>query len=132
MITARLLRESDIEPFSEWATDNIDIPSEDKRMLGYPSALTIAVEEDGKPVFFIPLQIAVQIGFLNFSPELTPLDKARVLREGMKAAKGLCKALEISEIHVATKPKYPMGKWAIKHGFKDSGKNDLYLEVNHV
>lgn len=130
--TARLMNESDIEELSHWATDNPDIPQEDKRVLDYPSAITICVEKDGKPIMYAPLHFQLFIGFLGFEPDMPPTDKARALKEAMAAARRLCKAMQVREIHVATKSEYPMGKWALKHGFKDSEKNDLYLEVNSV
>lgn len=130
--TARLIRQDDKERCAEWVTNNPDIPREDKRMVDYPSALTICVEKDGEAVVYVPLHLQLFIGFLGFNPEIHPKDKARALRCAMDAAKRLCNATQVREIHVATMPDYPMGKWAVKHGFKDSEKHDLYWEVGDV
>jgi len=126
------MQESDIEKFSKWIVSNPDIPDEDKRMIPYPSALTICIEKDGEPIMYVPLHFQLFIGFLGFHPEMSPKDKAGALKAAMQAAKRLCNACQVKEIHVATKPEYPMGKWAMKHGFIDSNKNDLYWEVGNV
>jgi hypothetical protein len=130
--TARLIQEQDLEQCAGWIVDNPDIPAEDKRVLKYPTVLTLTIEKDGVPCLHIPLHMQMFIGFLGFNPEMDAKDKAHALRCAMQAAKQICKAFNVPEIHVATKAEYPIGRWAMKHGFNDSGKNDLYLEVCHL
>ena len=130
--TTRLMRRGDIEQLASWVVDNQDIPAEDKRMIVYPSTFTICVERNDWPVLFVPLHRTLSIGFLGFNPDADAKDKSYALRAAMQSAKNTCDAMKISEIHVATMPDYPMGKWAMKHGFKDSGKHDLYWGLTNV
>jgi hypothetical protein len=45
-----------------------------------------------------------------------------------EALQNLQRELKISDAYVFTKAEYPMGKWALKHGFKTKDKTAFTLE----
>ena len=129
-IAVRLATPEDSELFAQWATDNLDIPDEDINAVAKANTLTIVVEVDGKPEMYLPLIPAMTIGYLGFNPDQDVRTRAVVLRE-MRAALGrLQDELKLDYAYVHTKAEYPMGKWALKNGFKQTPKDAFVLERN--
>jgi hypothetical protein len=129
-VTVRLATPDDAPRFSEWATHNMDIPDEDIKAVERSTPLTLVVEVNGKPEMYLPLIPAMTIGYLGFNPDQDIRTRAVVLKE-MRAALGrLQDELGINYAYVHTKAEYPMGKWAVKNGFKKTPKDAFVLERN--
>jgi len=129
-ITVRLAAPEDAPLFASWATENMDIPDEDIKAVEKSNALVLIIEVDGKPEMYLPLIPAMTIGYLGFNPDQDIRTRAIVLRE-MRAALGrLQDELGIKYAYVHTKAEYPMGKWAVKNGFKKTPKDAFVLERN--
>jgi hypothetical protein len=128
--TVRLATAEDTELFAEWVASNPDIPTEDYKSLEYPTTITIVVEKEGQPIFFMPLYLSLNISFLGFKPDLTPKEKSIALQEMQRALINLGTGLGIRESHVFTKAEYPMGKWALKHDFVEREKDAFVLDLS--
>lgn len=129
-ITVRLAAPEDAATFSAWATQNTDIPDEDIEAVQKSTPLTLVVEVDGKPEMYLPLIPAMTIGYLGFNPDQDVRTRATVLREMRAALANLQNTLGIEYAYVHTKAEYPMGRWALKNGFKQTPKDAFVLERN--
>jgi hypothetical protein len=129
-ITVRLATPEDAPRFSEWATHNIDIPDEDIKAVERSTPLTLVVEVNGKPEMYLPLIPAMTIGYLGFNPDQDVRTRASALKSMLGALKSFQEHLGIEYAYVHTKAEYPMGKWAVKNGFKKTPKDAFVLERN--
>src|SRR5262249_25053749 len=128
---ARLARPSDAEAFAQWALNNPDIPAADIDAVANSTALTIVVEADGQPELYIPYIFSeteplLTIGYLGFRPGPAPRTKAKALKAILAATHRLQDHFDC-KVRVVTEPEYPMGKWALKHGFIQK-PDGFYLE----
>ena len=131
--TVRLARAEDAASFSKWALENTAIPTSDLEEFGkHPTAVTIVVEIDGKPVFYFPVYAIIKLGFLGFNPEADSRERLAALARGMEALKDFARGFGISEVQfTSTAAKdYPMLRWCRKHGFLPVDKQHFRLEVN--
>jgi hypothetical protein len=129
-VTVRLAAPDDAAAFSAWAVHNSDIPDEDIAAVQKAKPLTLVVEVDGKPEMYLPLIPAMTIGYLGFNPDQDIRTRAVVLREMLAALSNLQNTLGIDYAYVHTKAEYPMGRWALKNGFKQTPKDAFVLERN--
>jgi hypothetical protein len=118
----------DAPAFVEWATKNPDIPEEDIDAVANSTPLTLVVEVDGQAELYLPLIPAVTIGYLGFRPGQNVRTKAVALRAMAEALQDVQRRLSINDAYVFTKAEYPMGKWALKNGFKMKDKSAFTLE----
>ena len=129
-ITVRLAAPEDAEQFTAWAVGNTDIPDSDIEAVQNSTALTLVVEIDGRPELYLPLIPAMTIGYLGFNPEQDLRTRAVALRRMREALANLQTGLGVSYAYVHTKAEYPMGRWALKNGFKQTPKDAFVLEKN--
>lgn len=127
-ITARFSTPADAPAFAQWALDNPDIPSEDIDAVANGAPMTLVIEVDGKPELYMPLIPAVTIGYLGFRPDQDARTKAIALQAMRAELQRFLNTLKISDAYVFTKAEYPMGKWALKNGFKPKAKDAFTLE----
>ena len=129
-ITVRPASPEDAELFATWAVQNNDIPDADIEAVAKSTPLTLVVEVDGKPEMYLPLIPAMTIGYLGFNPDQDVRTRAVVLREMRAALERLQDEWQIKYAYVHTKAEYPMGRWALKNGFKQTEKDAFVLEKN--
>jgi hypothetical protein len=130
-VKIRMATEADAPAFAEWITSNPDIPQEDiEAVSACKIPMTLVVEIDGQAEMFVPLLPAVTIGYLGFRPDSTPRKKARARREMLRALELFQIGLQIPDAYVFTKAEYPMGKWALRNGFKQKSKDGFTLGTN--
>lgn len=128
-VTARVAQQEDIKAFAEWAAGNGDIPAEDIQAVAKAKCpLVLVVEVDGQPELYIPLLPAMTIAYLGFRPGQSPRVKAKAMQGMLEAIKNVQQSLGIEDTYVFTKAEYPMGKWALKHGFVEKSKTGFSLE----
>jgi hypothetical protein len=127
-ITLRTAEAKDAEMLADWATQNPDIPSDDIEAVAKSTPLVVVVEVDGKPEAYLPLIPALTIGYLGFRPGQDTRTKALALRGMLDGLQRVQSNLGISDAYVFTKAEYPMGKWALKNGFKQKSKDGFTLE----
>lgn len=131
--TVRFATPDDMPLFTKWAVDNTDIPQTDLDAVAKSKVpLILVVEVDDQPEMYMPLLPAVTIGYLGFRPGANPREKAVALKTMKKALRALMDTLSIEDAYVFTKAEYPMGKWALKNGFKQKEKDGFTLERAHV
>lgn len=130
--TCRLATPADAEAFAEWAATNNDIPDDDVRAVAESITLTLVIEVEGARELYIPFIFSataplLTIGYLGFRPGQSHRTKAAALHAMLSATWSLKNHFGC-EVRVVTKAEYPMGKWALKHGFipKPDG---FYLET---
>jgi hypothetical protein len=130
-VKIRMATEADAPAFAEWITNHPDIPQEDvKAVSACKIPMVLVVEIDGEAEMFMPLLPAVTIGYLGFRPGMDLRKKARSLRAMRKALEGFQRALQIPDAYVFTKAEYPMGKWALRNGFKEKLEDGFTLRTN--
>ena len=128
-VTVRPAQPGDAESFAAWAANNPDIPQQDINAVRKSEIpFVLVVEIDGEAAMYMPLIPAVTIGYLGFRPDLAPRPKAKAMRAMLAALKEFMGALKISDTYVFTKAEYPMGKWALRNGFKPKEKDGFTLE----
>lgn len=132
-IKVRFATPEEIPTLADWAYNNQDIPQEDLDALeNCQIPMILVVEVNGQPELFLPLLPAVTIAFLGFRPDGDLRNKAIALREMRQALGRFLEGLKIDNAYVFTKAEYPMGKWALKNGFKQKEKDGFTLERTHV
>jgi hypothetical protein len=125
----REARPEDAKLFASWVAGNADIPVADKKAVADAvKADTLVVEVDGKPEMFLPLLEARTIRFLGFNPEQDVRTKAKALRAMCEAVGQFQRLHGIEDVYVFTKAEYPLGKWALKNGFKEIEQDGFTLE----
>lgn len=127
-VTTRLAKPEDAPAFVAWALGNPDIPEEDIDAVANSTPLTLVVEVNGQAEIYLPLIPAVTLGFLGFRPGQDVRTKSIALNALAVALQDLQRQLKINDAYVFTKAEYPMGKWALKHGFKTKDKTAFTLE----
>lgn len=131
----RLATPADASAFARWAESNHDIPRADIEAVANAVTLTVVAEVDGEaelyiPFIFSPHRALLTIGYLGFRPGHGRRTKSRALRAMLASAARLRDHLGC-EMRVVTKAEYPMGKWALKHGFIQKS-DGFYLENKNV
>lgn len=130
-VKIRMATEADAPAFAEWATSNPDIPREDlEAVAACKIPMVLVVEIDGQAEMYMPLLPAVTIGYLGFRPDSEPRKKAVARRVMLKALEDSLEILQIPDAYVFTKAEYPMGKWALRNGFKQKSKDGFTLGTN--
>lgn len=130
-VKIRMAEEADAPAFAEWATTTPDIPREDiEAVQRCAIPMVLVVEIDGQAEMYMPLLPAVTIGYLGFRPDSEPRKRATARRAMRRALEGFQKALQIPDAYVFTKAEYPMGKWALRNGFKQKSKDGFTLGTN--
>lgn len=135
MTNLRITTPADAAEFAAWVVSNPDIPAADIEAAAQAVTLTVAAEVDGRAELFIPLIFSpdkpqLTVGFLGFRPGQTHRVKANALKVMLEGVRRLRDHFGC-EVRVVTKPEYPMGKWAIKHGFTQK-QDGFYLETQNV
>lgn len=131
MTTCRLATPADADTFARWAAFNNDIPDNAVEAVINGVTLVLVAEVDGEPELYIPFIFSEEkpqltIGYLGFRVGQDYRTKAKALKEMLAATKRLQEHFDC-EIRVITKAEYPMGKWALKHGFTEK-PDGFYLE----
>jgi hypothetical protein len=128
-VKIRMAEEADAPSFAQWITSNPDIPQEDiDAVSACKIPMVLVVEIDGQAEMFMPLLPAVTIGYLGFRPDSEPRKKATARRAMQRALKEFQSRLQIQDAYVFTKAEYPMGKWALRNGFRQKSKDGFTLE----
>jgi hypothetical protein len=125
----RLMQKEDVVMFSEWAVKNFGIPAEDHEAVGKTAGMTLVVEDESGPIMSMPVYLANVIGFLNFRPGISHMQRARAMKQMLEGFKALNQTAGIEDSLVFTEPDYPMGKWALKHGFQKTKKSAFLLRT---
>lgn len=131
----RLATPTDAAAFSTWIVNNPDILKADIEAVANAVTLTLAVDVDDAPELFIPFMFSpteavLTIGFLGFRPGQNRRTKAVALKAMLTYTTRLRDHLGCA-VRVVTKAEYPMGKWALKHGFTQK-QDGFYLENSNV
>lgn len=135
MTNLRWATPDDAEAFASWASANTDIPRGDIDAVADSVCTTLVTEVDGHAELYIPLMWSKErplltIGFLGFRPGQDPRTKARALKSMLSGVIRLQEHLGC-EVRVVTKAEYPMGKWALKHGFIQK-PDGFFLELENI
>jgi hypothetical protein len=129
----RLAEPSDAKAFSEWVLANPQIDPKDVQdglKKNNPTALTFAVEYNGKVIAFVPVYCAAIIAHLGFNPEASAKDRLKalaVLKDGLAA---FFVQFGIRELHTFSKPAYGIADWAARHGFEMDERHPYRLNLN--
>ena len=117
----RIAEPADAEAFSRWVAENPRIDPQDVQdglNKNNPTALTFVACLDGTPIWFAPLYLSAHLAHLGVKPE-SDAETRKTGLEGLMNFVGFFMASQgIRQITTLTKEKYPIARWAKKHGFK--------------
>jgi hypothetical protein len=109
----------DIKLFSEWLYANRDKNHFDVDVFGYKSTRILAVEKNGEPAGFLPLQFTLMTDAFAPKPGMSKLGIAMVLKTALHEVARLAKKFEIGEIHFLCDPKdEETMSLALAHGYE--------------
>lgn len=110
MIT-RLAEPKDAEKCAEWAVERELVST----ALGYPSALTFAVEENEETVLFQTAHPVLMLEAMVLQPRLSTMRSARGIKALYDSMKQLCREYGLKEMYLFT-PIEDEQKMLEKHG----------------
>jgi hypothetical protein len=93
----RLADAKDVPQFVEWIANT---PNNlfDPDIARYKNLRTLAVEQDGKPVLYVPTHPVLMLESLAHSPDLSPKENARAIKAAHDALLDIAKAYGMAEI----------------------------------
>ena len=130
--TVRFGKPEEAKEFARWAIENDKIPHMDVVSVlkeNNPTAVYLVIEKEGTPILYVPIYAQVNVGFLGFNPDIKGKARLAALGELKESLKNFAKSFGINEITVQTSPDYPVGKWALKHGFREEKRQTFKLLV---
>jgi hypothetical protein len=130
----RLAAPADAENFAKWVAMNPLIEASDvvaAQKTANPTVIYFAVENpDGVVVTFAPVYVQALISHLGFNPDATPEDRKIALQFGLNGIIEFFALYGIREIVTLSKEGYPVGKWALSHGFDLEPRQLLRLDMH--
>jgi len=130
--TFRLAAEEDSSDFADWTLNNNKIPRKDiVAIMGEnnPTAKSFVIEHKGKVALYAPFYCQLNLGFIGFNPEVTGKERLKALEKMLWCAAEFAYDHGIREITVQTSKDYPIGKWALKHGFEPESRTTFKFRV---
>jgi hypothetical protein len=131
-LTFRFAQPSDSEAFAKWALENPKIPHKDilaSLSVNNPTTVVLVIEKDGQPVLFAPFYCQLNLSYLGFNPDVVGKDRLRALEALKWVAASFAHHHGIREVTVQTAKDYPIGQWALKHGFKEEPRQTFKMRV---
>jgi hypothetical protein len=132
-LVLRFAEARDTESFVKWAAENRlidrgDIMAATKEQ--NPTTTYLVIEKEGVPVMFMPVYMALRIGYLGFNPEAGREQREAAMEMMLRAVIAFAQLYEIGTVDVLTKSKYPVAHWAQAHGFNPDARELFKLELN--
>lgn len=118
-VTVRFANADDTELFAKWVNENTDITEADKKVLKYPTTITMVIEEDGHPILFMPLALSFLISFLAFKPSLQAREAVEAVQAALEGLTNLGNSTGVCEVYVFPKPQCPLKKWTLQNNFNE-------------
>lgn len=134
-LTFRFAQPSDAESFIKWATENPKIPKKDilaSMKANNPTSVVLVIEKNGEPVLFAPIYCQINLAYLGFNPECEAKDRLKALSALQWVIAGFAFEHGVHEVTVQTSKDYPVGKWALKHGFKEESRQTFTMRVTPI
>jgi hypothetical protein len=128
-MTLRFAEARDTESFAKWAAENRlidrgDIMAATKEQ--NPTTTYLVIEKEGVPVMFMPVYMALRIGYLGFNPEAGREQREAAMEMMLRAVVAFAQLYQIGTVDVLTKSKYPVARWAQAHGF-NADPRELFI-----
>lgn len=131
----RLAEPADAPAFAEWVAKNPQIDPQDVNSSlkkNNPTVLYFCATKDGIPVAFAPLFCSMTLAHLAFSPESEGRDRLRALQTLIDGVTAFAAQYGVREITTLTHEEYPVGAWALKHGFDKDSRELFRLDINKL
>lgn len=116
----RFAEARDTESFAKWAVENRQIDRQDIMAATKeqnPTTTYLVIEKEGVPVMFMPVYMALRIGYLGFNPEAGREQRQAAMEMMLRAVVAFAHLYQLGTVDVLTKSAYPVAKWAEAHGF---------------
>ena len=126
---------ADAEAFAKWIENNPLIDPKDVTAAAkknQPTVLYFVVEKDGVPVAFAPIYVQLAVAHMAFDPDADGRDKLEAMQRLLNGTAMFATQFGIREIVTLSKEKYPVAKWAVKHGFDLEPRQLLKFDINKV
>jgi ABC-type amino acid transport substrate-binding protein len=127
---------ADAAAFTDWTCGNPQIDPKDAQAglkKNNPTAVCFAVEDDkGKVVAFAPAYCQLTVAHLAFNPESDAEERKEALQWVLNGLMAFAVQFGIREITMTSKEKYPVAKWAVKHGFEPESRQLFLFNINKV
>jgi hypothetical protein len=134
-LTFRFAQPSDAESFTRWAVENPKIPHKDilaSMKANNPTSTVLVIEENGVPILFAPFYCQMNLAYLGFNPEYEGKIRLKALNALQWAIASFAYEFGVREVTVQTSKDYPVGKWALKHGFKEENRQTFTMRVTPI
>ena len=131
----RLAKPEDATAFAEWVANNPQIDARDiqaAQSKTNPTVLYFVATKDDVPVAFAPLHCVAMLDHLAFNPESEGRDRLKALQTLIDGCTAFFVQLGIREIQTLTKEEYPVGAWALKHGFEKDDRETFRMDINKL
>lgn len=114
--TVRLADAKDSEKFVEWqyaTPDNLF----DSRIVDYPSLRTLAVEQDGETLTYVPFHPVIVVESLAHKPEISPKQNAVALRKAQDELEAIARGYGMAEVWWMCADE-SLIRFAARHGYE--------------
>jgi len=131
----RLATPADASAFAKWVAENPQIDPRDiaaAQSKTNPTVLYFVATKDGAPVAFAPLHCVAMLDHLAFDPESEGRDRLKALQTLIDGATAFFVQFGVREIQTLTKEEYPVGAWALKHGFEKDDRETFRMDINKL
>lgn len=129
----RLAEPADAPAFAKWVAENPQIDPQDVNAAlkeNNPTVLYFCATKDGVPVAFAPLFCSMTLAHLAFDPASEGRDRLRAMKTLIEGVTAFAVQYGIREITTLTREEYPVGAWALKHGFDKDSRELFRLDIN--
>lgn len=129
----RFAQPEDAPAFAAWAASNPQIERKDLEAAtkeANPTATFLVIEQDGKPIMFMPVYLTMRIGYLGFNPAADKPTREAALEMMLRAVQALALEYKISSVDVLTRSGIPVAEWARDHGFNPDPRELFTLKLN--
>lgn len=130
----RFAKPEDAQAFSNWAARNPQISRDDilaASKAENPTTTFLVVEEDGEPVFFVPVFLTMRIGYLGFKPGSSKDTREAAMEKMLEFIRALAGLYSINTVDTLTRSGIPVAEWARAHGFHADPRELFQLRVNN-
>jgi N-acetylglutamate synthase-like GNAT family acetyltransferase len=129
-IWVRPIRPEDQEAFVDWSARNLARNQFDLDILNYRQTVILCAH-DGKPLLFMPVQLAIMLESLAPRPESSDLQRAAAIKELIHAIVLLAKSAGMGELYFVSKDQ-DIIDLAQRHGFEEAPGTVLRLKVDKL
>jgi hypothetical protein len=113
----------------EWAIKSGKVPTKDLEAARLNKTGCLCIEEDGKPILFVPFYALIQVAYLAFNPESRASERFGALEKALEGMSDFANKNGIREIQTLSLRDYPVAKWAVKNGFVEEDRNAFVFKV---